>query len=234
MSDFRYLNWSQSVSCLFFLANRQFFSSWPYTWSIRLQRCWVIVGNLLGWPNNIRVQVYFGLTAVAAIWDYTAESPVWKQVNGREGDFRGAVFRTGRRDGPAGRRRPRTGVVKCLAKVLSGPYLRCHNDTECCWCYSVLCYIHFRLMRNEKTQIQVCCKIWTKRGFAFAETKHQVEWMAFGSNIKGNSWIIVVPSVIMWDDVVLSWYNLKRKIMRLWWFDNGQTPVLILCTVEVL
>lgn len=78
------------------------------------------------------MQVYFGFTAVAAIWDYSAESPVSKQVNGQEGDFRGAVFRTGRRDGPAGRRRHRTVVVKYLTQVLSVLLIRCHNDTLCC------------------------------------------------------------------------------------------------------
>lgn len=88
-----------------------------HTRPTRDQRCWVIVGDLLCWPNNTRVQVYFGCTTAAAIWDYSAESPVWKQVSGQRGDFRGVVFRTGRRDGPAGRRKPPSGVVKCLAQV---------------------------------------------------------------------------------------------------------------------
>lgn len=82
-----------------------------------MRRCCVMVGDLLSWPNNTRVQVYFGPTAVAAIWDYSAESPVWKQVNGQRGDFRGAVCRTGRRDGPAGRRKMWSVSLECLDKV---------------------------------------------------------------------------------------------------------------------
>lgn len=150
---FRYLNWSQ-MSQSSFKANCQFFYSWSYRWSMRNQRCWVIVENLLGWPNNIRVQVYFGFTAVAAIWDYSAESPVSKQVNGQEGDFRGAVFRTGRRDGPARRRRPRTVVVKCPAQVLSGLLIWCQvwYSVLLTLLFSVLYNINFSLLRNKRSK----------------------------------------------------------------------------------
>lgn len=81
------------------------------------QKCRVTVKDVLRWPNSTRVQVYFGSAAVAAIGDYSPESPVWKQVNGQQRDFRGAVCRTGRGSGPAGRRNPNTGAVKCPDEV---------------------------------------------------------------------------------------------------------------------
>lgn len=148
------------------------------------QRCWVIVGDPLCWPNNIRVQVYFGSTAVAAIWDYSAESPVWKQVSGQQGDFRGAVFRTGRRDGPAGRRKPRTGDVKWLAQVL---LIRCHNEFVCV----IIRSFQFRGNCEDISFLKCIKQVLLTLGLNW--NWHQDNWVTWERNMKGSGWVIVMP-----------------------------------------